>query len=356
MQTGIKAGKTLSLDIVNYINIGLMVVSGGLALVFPFYLFLFSYAVLGPLHYLTEISWLHDRRYFLKNRLHVLPLVLATIGITLLAFLAPGEMHGRMIGLILMVSLALAGLMISLDPVDDRYWLIGVLAIFAVLFWSQPAILLLAAIFVPTLIHVFVFTGAFIFAGHLKSKRISGIVSILVFVGVATLLLLWHPAVLDAGYVSDYEQRTFGRMGESSSSFGFVGLNYFILKLFGVGIAPFSSSLQDVPAQVNDFLYRNPQARALMAFIAYAYTYHYLNWFSKTSIIGWHRASSKRLYAMLAIWFTSLGLYATDYQLGLRWLFFLSLLHVVLELPLNYITFIAIGKSIMPRRIFRQAA
>src|ERR1043165_8502495 len=41
-----------------------MIFSCVAAFVLPFELFLFSYAVLGPLHYLTEISWLHDRKYF----------------------------------------------------------------------------------------------------------------------------------------------------------------------------------------------------------------------------------------------------------------------------------------------------
>jgi hypothetical protein len=39
-------------DAVNYANIGLMLASCLVAYVFPFELFLFSYAVLGPLHYL----------------------------------------------------------------------------------------------------------------------------------------------------------------------------------------------------------------------------------------------------------------------------------------------------------------
>ncbi len=46
---------------VNYLNMGLMVLSCALAFVLPFELFLLAYAVLGPLHYLTQISWLHDR-------------------------------------------------------------------------------------------------------------------------------------------------------------------------------------------------------------------------------------------------------------------------------------------------------
>lgn len=55
-----------SADTINYANIGLMLLSCAAAYVVPFELFLFSYAVLGPLHYLTEISWLNDRGYFVK--------------------------------------------------------------------------------------------------------------------------------------------------------------------------------------------------------------------------------------------------------------------------------------------------
>ena len=49
---------------VEYINIGLMLVAFVVASLIPFELFLFAYAVLGPLHYATEISWLYDRRFF----------------------------------------------------------------------------------------------------------------------------------------------------------------------------------------------------------------------------------------------------------------------------------------------------
>jgi len=54
-------------DRINYLNIGLMLASCVLAFALPFELFLLAYAVLGPLHYLTEISWIHDRKYFLHR-------------------------------------------------------------------------------------------------------------------------------------------------------------------------------------------------------------------------------------------------------------------------------------------------
>ena len=34
------------------------------ALMHPFELFLFSYIILGPLHYMTELSWLKERNFF----------------------------------------------------------------------------------------------------------------------------------------------------------------------------------------------------------------------------------------------------------------------------------------------------
>src|SRR6266852_3186268 len=51
-------------DRLSWVNSGLMLAACGSAYLAPFHLFLFSYAVLGPLHYFTEISWLHDREYF----------------------------------------------------------------------------------------------------------------------------------------------------------------------------------------------------------------------------------------------------------------------------------------------------
>src|SRR5689334_4065727 len=69
---------------VDYVNIGMMVLALIVAAVVPFELFLISYAVLGPLHYLTEISWLHDRRFFTPRKADWVPLVicglLATLG------------------------------------------------------------------------------------------------------------------------------------------------------------------------------------------------------------------------------------------------------------------------------------
>ncbi len=63
---------------INYLNIGLMFLSAVLGFTYPFETFLFVYTVLGPLHYLTEISWLHERNYYTKGRYDYLFLIGST--------------------------------------------------------------------------------------------------------------------------------------------------------------------------------------------------------------------------------------------------------------------------------------
>ena len=53
---------------VDYVNIGLILLSLGLAIVLPFRLFVLGYAILGPLHYFTEINWLQSKNFFTNQR------------------------------------------------------------------------------------------------------------------------------------------------------------------------------------------------------------------------------------------------------------------------------------------------
>jgi hypothetical protein len=85
----------------------------------------------------------------------------------------------------------------------------------------------------------------------------------------------------------------------------------------------------------------------LMRFIAFAYLYHYLNWFSKTEIIRWHQVPKLRFAAVILLWVVASVFYAYDYSLGLSLLFFLSFSHVLLEFPLNIISIVGIGKESM---------
>jgi hypothetical protein len=81
----------------------------------------------------------------------------------------------------------------------------------------------------------------------------------------------------------------------------------------------------------------------LMRFIAFAYLYHYLNWFSKTEVIRWHKVPKVRFILVIVLWLAASIFYSIDYKLGLSVLFFLSFTHVLLEFPLNFISIAGIG-------------
>ena len=77
----------------------------------------------------------------------------------------------------------------------------------------------------------------------------------------------------------------------------------------------------------------------IQIFMAFAYVYHYLNWFSKTSLIGWHKNMTTGGSLRIGLcWLFAVMLYWYDYRSGLLILLFLSLLHVFLEFPLNIVS------------------
>jgi hypothetical protein len=88
---------------------------------------------------------------------------------------------------------------------------------------------------------------------------------------------------------------------------------------------------------------------AIMRFIAFAYTYHYLNWFSKTEIIRWHKVPKARFVLVIVGWFVSIVLYSINFRVGFQWLFLLSFMHVMLEFPLNYVSFMGIFSEVKAR-------
>jgi hypothetical protein len=93
-------------------------------------------------------------------------------------------------------------------------------------------------------------------------------------------------------------------------------------------------------------IYESSTGLAIMRFIAFAYTYHYLNWFSKTSIIRWHEVARSRAAAMAVLWVAAVALYFVDYSIGLTVLYAGSLLHVLLEFPLDVQTFAGIAREL----------
>jgi hypothetical protein len=310
-------------DRLNWNNIGLMLLSVAAAVAAPFHLFLFAYAVLGPLHYLTEVSWLHDRNFFTPAPLHRgawLALVFAATALMVAGYVSSDLLHHPVaptfeIGMFLLVFIGASVASFVRHPVNAAA-LLTLAALGVVVFSGSPAYGILAYLLI-TIVHVFVFTGLFILSGAMKTRSSSGYLSLAVFIGcAAAALLLRVPFLAPAGRVRQVYA-------------AFEQLNLLLLRLGA--------------ARTSDVY--DPAAVGVMRFVAFAYTYHYLNWFSKTSIIRWHQVSSRRGAGILLTWMGGVALYLYDYRLGFAVFYVLSVVHVMLEFPLNHQTFVTVVRS-----------
>jgi hypothetical protein len=308
----------VTLDQTNYLNIALMAAAAAIATVLPFELFLFAYAVLGPAHYLTQISWLHDRKYFTTGKYDFLLLVLLTLPMALRSAFGPWLPSGiDWDGIFTLVALLAAGGMVYFKRRFHKLVLGVVATLCAAYVCRLPDVALFFSLFVPSLIHVYVFTGAFILYGTLRARSMSGWLSLAAFLFFGACFFVFD--IPNWGYGATEEIRTsMGRLVVVPEQF---------IRVFGLG------SHWDSVVNV-------------MRFIAFAYTYHYLNWFSKTKVIRWHEIPKRRYVLIALLYCLSVGTYAINYQWGISVLFSLSLIHVFLEFPLNHKTFVGIGSHI----------
>lgn len=288
------------LDRINYANIGLMLASTALACVLPFEVFLASYAILGPLHYLTQISWLHDRGWFTSGRFDWIPLALLGV----VAFEASyGHWLGWRGSSFAALGLGVVAAYVA-NPVVKIATLVTCVALAGPIADWLPARLFFG-VFLTTVVHVYAFTGLFILAGSLKSGSRSGYLSLAVYLACGVGLLLAQPA-------TTYQPSAYAAANLDPFS-SLIGAMAFVLPGQGA----------------------RPAVVAIGRFLGFAYTYHYLNWFSKTGIIRWHEVSRARMAGIAVLWLASMALYAYDYATGLAALFFLSIVHVFLEFPLD---------------------
>ncbi|MBV7269933.1 hypothetical protein [Winogradskyella luteola] len=312
-------------ETIDYINIGLLIISFVAAIHLPFELFLFSYAFLGPLHYLTEINWLDDKKYFIKakTKIYKIFIVLASviavypllkyIDNDFFNFISSQKHIIITIGFLFSLSLILFSKSKQLILAFIVSILLSVICLLLL-----PKIIMVLGIFLPTLIHVYIFTLLFMIYGQLKCYTKAGITSIVLLI-MAPIVLFFIDIVPKSYEISEFVQQTFLRSG-------FLSINTIVADFF-----------TDINRDTINLM--SPVVLKIQIFIAFAYTYHYLNWFSKTSIIGWKSSlSNKRAKYIIVIWLGSVGIYLYDYITGLTVLFFLSLLHVILEFPLNVVT------------------
>lgn len=307
---------------VERVNCVLMVAACVAAFVAPFHVFLAAYAILGPLHYLTQISWMHDRQYFAPRRAARrwwLVLVGAAMIVLLYGYVSNDVLQRPVkptleIAMVYLVFATAAFLLFVRHAVNAVALTIAVAAGLAL--FSNARAYALLAYFIVTIVHVLIFTAAFVFHGALKRKSRAAMISLGVFAAsVASFFVIPAQPLLAAS----------PRVREMYDFFA--PLNEQLNALFGLEGGVY-------------------EGVAVMRLIAFAYTYHYLNWFSKTSIIGWHHVTRTRATAIIVLWTAAVALYAADYAAGLSVLYALSVLHVLLEFPLDHQTFAGIGREL----------
>lgn len=314
----------ISSEKIHHINSGLIILSCLIAIYVPFELFLFSYSILGPLHYLTEIGWLHQKGYFTKNKNDYWVLVLACLIFFYWNYFPPKNTT-------LISDLLFFSLITSVSLVWVKKWfhriVLGSLMLLATAFLNNSVhFYIWIGVFLPTVIHVFVFTGAFMLFGALKEKSVPGLISIALLI-ICSLLLFTMSAIHPETPISPTLQKIY---------MPFHAINFRLIQYF---------QLEEIRL-VKD-IFTTSAGFTVMRFIAFAYTYHYLNWFSKTTVIKWHLVPKKHLLTILALWIISCMLYWCDYLIGFNVLLLLSFLHVFLEFPLNVYSFVGIGKEFL---------
>lgn len=310
--------KTLRIDAT---QVGLILVSCALAHYLPFDMVLFSYAFIGPAHYLTQISWMHDRNYFvsMKNA------GIMFVGMTMLCMMMPSYAFGYYFGYGLaavVIALIMAVSLYMVMPNTKQWKIAGGIAGAALVLsaLTYPLITLFFAILLPTVIHIFVFTACFMWSGAIRTRRTSSYIAFFALLICAATFFLPTDIVMRPDIV---------------------GLQFFDpIVTYLCAILPLSDA-----AVVQVF-----------GFLSFAYTYHYLNWFSKAEVIQWHRIPRKRFAAIVVTYIVAISVYLYDYVTGFMFILFLGQLHVFLEFPLNLRTFAHIGSSFKPKVPAKQPA
>lgn len=315
--------KTWNID---QVNIVLIILTAIIAFFLPFQTFLFAYAVLGPLHYLTEISWLEERNYFMAPKLSEEHLRLL-LGLVLFGSLFIRILESQLQLFVIWVIFCSFGLLTNKMLATKWYaWLF--VFVTGWLVSGSSVVLVVMVILLPTIVHVLAFTFLFMLYGTLNSQSKYGVIALGVYLLTIVLLVIITYPELFSGGASSYVVDAYN---------AFAQVNLEVMNLLNIN-----------NPDVHNAIYESQAGLSIMRVISFAYTYHYLNWFSKTSVIGWHRVGRTKIIVTIVLWVLSVGLYLVNYRIGLLFLFGLSFAHVVLEFPLNHLTMQRLVKPLMP--------
>lgn len=304
-----------------------LVVSGVAAVLAPLQVFLFSFAILGPLHYLTEIAWLRKKQFYVRggrisSRAYVL-LATAAVAVTLSSEVLRHDVWFWTVGAMLLVSLSVF--------VRNIYAILAIAVAAIITSFFLKTWVFFIAVMVPTLVHVFFFTWSFMVSGALRDKR----ASLVKWINPALLLLI--PVALMFVPMRYAEPGGLWLRGE--------GLTFVSIHAKLAGDLRHTMVLSS--ALLNDAV-----VAGVLRVFAFVYLFHYLNWFTKTELLEWHKLSRRGWMAIALIYVVNISIYAVNLRVGFLVSAFLGLLHVLLEFPLNWQTlrFVAGENAVDPAK------
>jgi hypothetical protein len=295
---------------------------------------------LGPLHYLTEINWLEKKNYFLEGRgdkKHYLKAVFVALLLLTITFAffeigkwditksfqetivksdfsKPLNTYTQWSFSALFVIFIFAVVFQTTQQTTHRILIIGICALSTLFLFKFTFFAVCFGIFLPTIIHVFLFTILFMWSGAKKSNSTWGFINVVSMFFVLIVIASKESIALP----SDTTQSTL----ETFIATNFHQVNYALTRLLG-------------HADGSNWNLQLPIVLKVQTFIAFAYTYHYLNWFSKTSIIQWHKVDKRKMFITLSLWVACCAMFYFNYRIGLAAIYVLSMLHIILEFPLN---------------------
>jgi hypothetical protein len=330
---------------IDYLNIGLMLLTTVLAFIWPLEQLFLANFLLAPVHYLTELAWLERRNFFVDNRRDVAILgslaalwFVSTMLIYAQSYPAANDWYQGLSGyfffpLVDLIRVSNASFMFMAFVyafclvIKNLLWQLVFIAIFiGMAIFSEPIVLLLGVL-LGSVIHTYFFTGAFILSGALKNRSVPGLVSVVVFMlcGLCFFAAEVFPMQLNSSH--PFWQRN---MGESSS------IRLVVEKLMSLFYS----------GQITDYSIANSGTGvAIMRFLSFMYTYHYLNWFSKTTVIKWYKIDRWSTIAICVLVSVSLVVYFINDTLYFFVVLLYSIFHSVMEFPLNYRSLVAIGQD-----------
>ena len=293
--------------IVDAVHLGLMLAALAIAYLVPFELLLLSYVVLGPAHYFTEISWLHDRKYFLPQR----NVAFGLAGVAVVAALID---NAAWFGFVIWMAFVACALLTTSTAAQSAILTIIALGVTAVMAANGSSLAVLG-ILLPTLIHVSLFTLVFMTLGAYRAgSKAQALMVVVYLVAIGIILVAPPSAATQIPAFAKAGQEYFGNVGPALG------------RLLGVANLRLDTRLTSL--------------------LAFVYTYHYLNWFIKADVIRWAEIPGLRLVLVAAASAASTALYFYNYAFGFTLLLALSLVHVVLEFPLNSLAFRQLGAAI----------